>query len=229
MTALEKASSSCKQQTRPPVKKSDPHEQIRNSVTVTKNPVLVPRCGLTPRQTGRLTVGNIMLTLTLICIDDMYYWLWTQQMTEPSSRQKEHPTSTKPQMSDSNIDLVRGPRRGLIPRLTSQLTVRRNVTLFADDACIYAAERKGSYVLTKLQRGLNAIETWCERWNTKLRPSTFLIDLEPLSFILHSTNEDRSAQKGSSKGNPHYRGRCQATHTLRHSKLRRHRARCCDL
>jgi hypothetical protein len=35
--------------------------------------------------------------------------------------------------------------------------------LFADDTCIYAADRKECYVLRKLQRGLSAIETWCER------------------------------------------------------------------
>jgi hypothetical protein len=40
--------------------------------------------------------------------------------------------------------------------------------LFADDTCIYATDRKESYVLRKLQRGLSAIETWCERWNIKV-------------------------------------------------------------
>jgi hypothetical protein len=32
--------------------------------------------------------------------------------------------------------------------------------LFADDAYIYATDRKQGYVLRKLQRGLSAIETW---------------------------------------------------------------------
>jgi hypothetical protein len=40
--------------------------------------------------------------------------------------------------------------------------------IFANDTCIYATDRKESYVLKKLQRGLSAIETWCERWNMKL-------------------------------------------------------------
>jgi hypothetical protein len=40
--------------------------------------------------------------------------------------------------------------------------------LFADETCIYATDCKESYVLRKLQRGLSAIETWCERWNIKI-------------------------------------------------------------
>jgi hypothetical protein len=31
-----------------------------------------------------------------------------------------------------------------------------------------ATDRKEGYVLRKLQRGLSAIETWCERWNIKI-------------------------------------------------------------
>jgi hypothetical protein len=42
------------------------------------------------------------------------------------------------------------------------------LALFADDTCLYATERKEGYVLRKLQRGLDAIETWCERWNMKI-------------------------------------------------------------
>jgi hypothetical protein len=38
----------------------------------------------------------------------------------------------------------------------------------ADDTCVYATDRKEGYVLRKLQRGLNAIETWSERWNIKI-------------------------------------------------------------
>jgi hypothetical protein len=40
--------------------------------------------------------------------------------------------------------------------------------LFDDDTCIYATGRKEGYVLRKLQRGLSAIKTWCERWNIKV-------------------------------------------------------------
>jgi hypothetical protein len=45
--------------------------------------------------------------------------------------------------------------------------------LFADDTCIYATDRKEGYILRKLQRGLNAIETWCERWNVKINNDEF--------------------------------------------------------
>jgi hypothetical protein len=44
-----------------------------------------------------------------------------------------------------------------------------HLALFADDTCTYAADRKESYVLRKLQRGLNAMEAWCERWNIKIK------------------------------------------------------------
>jgi hypothetical protein len=43
-----------------------------------------------------------------------------------------------------------------------------NLALFADDTCLYATECKEGYVLRKLQIGLDAIETWCERWNIKI-------------------------------------------------------------
>jgi hypothetical protein len=43
-----------------------------------------------------------------------------------------------------------------------------NLALFADDTCLYATERKEGYVLRKLQRGLDAIETWSERWNIRI-------------------------------------------------------------
>jgi hypothetical protein len=42
------------------------------------------------------------------------------------------------------------------------------LALFADDTSLYATERKEGYVLRKLQRSLNPIETWCERWNIKI-------------------------------------------------------------
>jgi hypothetical protein len=50
----------------------------------------------------------------------------------PSSRQRGHSTSTKPQLSDGNKKVVLVPRRGLAPRLTDQLTVGCNVTLTLD-------------------------------------------------------------------------------------------------
>jgi hypothetical protein len=54
---------------------------------------------------------------------------YPKQMTDPSSRQRGRATSTKPQPSDSDKNLVLGPRWGLTPRLTGRLTVSRNVTL----------------------------------------------------------------------------------------------------
>jgi hypothetical protein len=41
-------------------------------------------------------------------------------------------------------------------------------SLFADDTCIYATDRKEVYVFRELQRGLSAIMTWYERWNIKI-------------------------------------------------------------
>jgi len=39
--------------------------------------------------------------------------------------------------------------------------------LFGDDTCIYANDREGS-IIGKLQRGLTAMEAWCDRWNIKI-------------------------------------------------------------
>jgi hypothetical protein len=52
-----------------------------------------------------------------------------------------------------------------------------HLELFADDTCIYATDSKESYVLRKLQRGINAMEEWCEKWNIiliriRIEPST---------------------------------------------------------
>jgi hypothetical protein len=40
--------------------------------------------------------------------------------------------------------------------------------LCADDICIYTTDRKEYYVLRKLQRGLSAIETCCDRWGIEI-------------------------------------------------------------
>jgi hypothetical protein len=63
------------------------------------------------------------------------------------------------------------------------------LALFADDTHLYATESKKGYVLRKLQRGLNATETWCEHWNIKamkkrLRQSTSLIGIDRLNLTL---------------------------------------------
>jgi hypothetical protein len=43
-----------------------------------------------------------------------------------------------------------------------------NLGLFADDYCLYATDRKEGYVLRKIQRGLDCMAEWCERWNIKV-------------------------------------------------------------
>jgi hypothetical protein len=43
-----------------------------------------------------------------------------------------------------------------------------NLALFADDACLYATDRKEGYVLRKIQHGLDSISAWCKRWNIKI-------------------------------------------------------------
>jgi hypothetical protein len=40
--------------------------------------------------------------------------------------------------------------------------------MFADDTCIYATEKHERRVLCKLQRGLTAMNSWCERCNIKI-------------------------------------------------------------
>jgi hypothetical protein len=40
--------------------------------------------------------------------------------------------------------------------------------LFADDTCLYAADRKEGFIVGKLQRSLSSMEAWCERWNIKI-------------------------------------------------------------
>jgi hypothetical protein len=46
-------------------------------------------------------------------------------------------------------------------------TLGLNFALFADN-CLYATDRKEGYVLRKIQRGLNCMSAWCERWNIKV-------------------------------------------------------------
>jgi hypothetical protein len=47
-------------------------------------------------------------------------------------------------------------------------TIGVNLAIFADDTYIYATERKEGYVLRKVQRGLNSMSAWCERWNIRI-------------------------------------------------------------
>jgi hypothetical protein len=65
-----------------------------------------------------------------------------------------------------------------------------HLALFVDDTPIYATDRKESYVLRKLQRGLNAMEKWCENWNTiineeKTRAVYFPQGLKPSRDLPH--------------------------------------------
>jgi hypothetical protein len=69
-----------------------------------------------------------------------------------------------------------------------------HLALFADDTCIYATDCKESYVLRKLQCGLNAMEAWCECWNIKLMrmrlgPSTSPIDIDRSGLSYVETTE----------------------------------------
>jgi hypothetical protein len=50
-------------------------------------------------------------------------------MADPTSRQRGRPASAKPQMSDSNKNLVLGPIWGLTPGLTGRMPIGRNATL----------------------------------------------------------------------------------------------------
>jgi hypothetical protein len=43
-----------------------------------------------------------------------------------------------------------------------------NLALFADDTCLHTTGRKKGYVLRKIQRGLDTMAAWCERWNIKI-------------------------------------------------------------
>jgi hypothetical protein len=43
-----------------------------------------------------------------------------------------------------------------------------NLALFADDTCLYAADRKEGYVLRKIQHGFDSMAAWCERWNIEI-------------------------------------------------------------
>jgi hypothetical protein len=43
-----------------------------------------------------------------------------------------------------------------------------HLALFADDTCVYATEKHERRVLNTLQRGLNAVGSWCQRWNIKI-------------------------------------------------------------
>jgi hypothetical protein len=43
-----------------------------------------------------------------------------------------------------------------------------HLALFSDATCVYATEKHECRVLNKLQRGLTAVGSWCQRWNIKI-------------------------------------------------------------
>jgi hypothetical protein len=87
-----------------------------------------PTGGPAPRRTGEQTVGrNITCVIAL-------------QSTDPSSRQRGHPTPTNPQLSkndqrEKGKNWSRVPDGCLTPRRTGRLTVGRNVTLTLTKRC----------------------------------------------------------------------------------------------
>jgi hypothetical protein len=44
-----------------------------------------------------------------------------------------------------------------------------NLSLFADDTCLYATDRKEGCVMRKIQRGLDSMAAWCKHWNIKIK------------------------------------------------------------
>jgi hypothetical protein len=52
----------------------------------------------------------------------------------------------------------------MIPPQTSGI----KIALFADDTCLYATQRKEGYVLINIERWLNSMVAWSERWKIKI-------------------------------------------------------------
>jgi hypothetical protein len=65
-----------------------------------------------------------------------------------------------------------------------------HLALFADDACIYPAEKHKRRVLCKLQRGLTAVNSWCERWNRKLKEGKTHTRLRVLDAVIQLNERD---------------------------------------
>ena len=67
-----------------------------------------------------------------------------------------------------------------------------SLSQFADDTALWASAFTRSYSISKLQRALNLLESWCRKWRVKLNgeKSNFLIitrnrDIEEENFALH--------------------------------------------
>jgi hypothetical protein len=54
-----------------------------------------------------------------------------------------------------------------------------HLALFADDSCMYATDKHKRRVLCKLQRGLTAVKSWCERWNLKINEGKLMRSVSP--------------------------------------------------
>jgi hypothetical protein len=54
-----------------------------------------------------------------------------------------------------------------------------HLALFADDTYIYATEKHERNVVCKLQRGLTAVISWCERWNIKINEGKLWRSISP--------------------------------------------------
>jgi hypothetical protein len=79
------------------------------------------------------------------------------EMCTPREMQAEVPQLSVLSPTLNNLDINDTPQ-----------TIGVNLALLAEDTCLYATESKDSYLLRKLQRGLNSIAPWCEHWNIKI-------------------------------------------------------------
>jgi hypothetical protein len=59
--------------------------------------------------------------------------------------------------------------------MMSPKTIGVNLSLVADDTCLYATEDIEGYVLSKVQRCLNSFSAWRERWKIKISEKTLAI------------------------------------------------------
>jgi hypothetical protein len=79
------------------------------------------------------------------------------EMSTPRYMQAEVPQGSVLSLTLSNLYLNDTPQTSGV-----------NLALFADDICRYVTDRKESYVLRKIQSGLNSMAAWCEHWNIKI-------------------------------------------------------------
>jgi hypothetical protein len=101
------------------------------------------------------------------------HWVIALQTADPSSRQRERPTETRPQIPDSNIPTGSNiwsqvPQGCSIPRRTDWLTVTRKVTLTWTESTSIQGRCEGDiYSAGSLRRGYpqsldNPVEGRCQ-------------------------------------------------------------------